>query len=360
MAEPLTPYAPPSHAEPPGHGAGAEATAHVQGSPYRRPDPALAGVLSLLLPGLGHVYVGRNRRALAWLAAMLAFGVVMLITMHGAGVTFGVWLGLATLDTVLIRAGATLDAVLVARRQKMPRARTGVVLLAALGIVALCVTQSLVYRRFVLEAFTVPSASMVPTIFAGDHVLVDKMRAPRPGDLLAFIDPEHQQAFIKRVLAVGGQRVEFRGRQPVIDGQPIPSCEVGPSTYDELGPGGRTHSGRLVLEAIAGHPYLAFYDDDSELRSEDWGPYTVKRGEVFVVGDNRDNSHDSRAYVEGAGGGLPVASEIGIPFSVWSSSGKNGFDPNRVGLNLGRPNLPWAQIDLQPQLDACIAKLTGK
>ncbi len=124
-------------------------------------------------------------------------------------------------------------------------------------------------RTFVIQAFKIPSGSMLPTLLVGDHLLVNKFiyrfRDPRRGDIVVFKFPQDRKTdFIKRVVAVEGEKVELKDRKVYIDGRPI----------DE--------------------PY-AFYENPASLDAE-YGPTVVPPGKVFVMGDNRDNSYDSRFW----------------------------------------------------------------
>src|SRR5438093_7244922 len=154
----------------------------------------------------------------------------------------------------------------------------------ALGVALLL---ALVIRTFVVQAFKIPSGSMLPTLQIGDHILVNKfvygprfeipltqlslgqlpgLREPRPGDVVVFIWPkDRSKDFIKRVIAVEGQTVEMRSKQLYIDGQPWDDPHA---TY------------------LSGHGGP----------SDHYGPSTVPPHYVFVMGDNRDQSYDSRFW----------------------------------------------------------------
>jgi signal peptidase I len=175
----------------------------------------------------------------------------------------------------------------------------------ALGVALLL---ALVIRTFVVQAFKIPSGSMLPTLQIGDHILVNKfvygprleipltqlslgqlpgLRAPRPGDVVVFVWPkDRSKDFIKRVVAVEGQTVELRQKQLYVDGKPWDDPHA---TY------GKGRSGP----------------------SESFGPVTVPPGNVFVMGDNRDQSYDSRFW-----GPVPIADIKGQALIIyWSWDG---------------------------------------
>jgi signal peptidase I len=155
-------------------------------------------------------------------------------------------------------------------------------------------------RIFVAEASVVPTGSMERTVLVGDHILLDKLlygpevpltnwRLPRwktvrRGDIVVFRYPRDlSQAFIKRVAAVGGDRLEIRDRVVYLNS-------------------------RRIAE-----PY-AFHQRASRLVPEHVGPMVVPPNCLFVMGDNRDNSSDSRDW-----GFVPVDNVIGEPmFVYWS------------------------------------------
>jgi signal peptidase I len=128
---------------------------------------------------------------------------------------------------------------------------------------------ALTIRTFIVQAFKIPSGSMIPTLLIGDHLLVNKFiyrfRPPSRGEIVVFKFPQDRKTdFIKRVVAVEGNTVEVTNRTLYIDGRPVQE------------------------------PF-AFWEDPRSLETH-FGPVTVPAGKVFVMGDNRDNSYDSRFW----------------------------------------------------------------
>jgi len=142
-------------------------------------------------------------------------------------------------------------------------------------------------KTFVFQLFKIPSGSMEPTLLVGDQLVVSKFaygisipfidmtvwegREPQRGDVIVFKFPKDPSTdFIKRVIAVGGETVEIQAKKILIEGEEIADPW---GMYDES----------RILPA-------RFYERDY------FGPVTVPEGHLFVMGDNRDNSHDSRFW----------------------------------------------------------------
>lgn len=142
-------------------------------------------------------------------------------------------------------------------------------------MVAFVLGLSWLLRTFVFQAYEIPSGSMEQTIMTGDMVLSEKVsyyvRDPEPGDIVTFQDPEIPgRILIKRVIAVGGQTVDINDSDGLVyvDGAPLSE------SYTEDKPSYR------LSNSIAGISY----------------PYTIPEGRLWVMGDNRTNSQDSRYF----------------------------------------------------------------
>ena len=230
---------------------------------------------------------------------------------------------------------------------------------------------ALLLRTFVFEAFKIPSGSMIPTLQVGDHIFVNKLSygpllpftsarvlaqmPPHRGDVMVFRYPENlEQDFIKRVIALPGDKLEARNGHPWLNGWEVPSCLVGVYSYTEADSLMR-HQGDLYVEFLEEQAYLTLYDHSAALAPELQGPYHVKPGEVWVMGDNRHNSHDSRLWWGGQGGGVPFANIKGRALFVWLSVGDKGMDWSRLGAPvMGRPRLPPAMSQLEGGLSKCL------
>ena len=174
----------------------------------------------------------------------------------------------------------------------------------ALGVALLL---ALLIRSFVVQAFKIPSGSMLPTLQIGDHILVNKfvygvrlpvmgnmlleLGVPQRGDVIVFVYPEDpQKDFIKRVVAIAGDVVEVRAKKLTVNGVAVED------------------------------PYAHFADGDSiggDAKRDNFGPQTVPKGSVFVMGDNRDRSYDSRFW-----GPVPLDQVKGKAFLIyWSWDG---------------------------------------
>ena len=156
-------------------------------------------------------------------------------------------------------------------------------LLEYLEALAVALVLAFVIRTFVVQAFKIPSGSMLDTLLIGDHLLVNKflygthipftdkavlpLEDPKRGDVIVFEFPEDTtKDFIKRIIGVPGDVVEMKDKV-------------------------LTRNGETLVE-----PYIKHTDSGLQQRRDNFGPITVPAGKYFVMGDNRDESYDSRFW----------------------------------------------------------------
>jgi signal peptidase I len=188
----------------------------------------------------------------------------------------------------------------------------------------------LVLRR----PYTHATASMYPTIGYGGRVSANLLdRKLVRGEVMLFRPPEDTNSLLAlRVIGLEGDRIEGRSDRIAINGWEIPRCALGELAWPFFG---ATRRGTLVVEFLGRAAYLVFIEHDASI----WkgGPWQVKRGEFFVLGDDRADSDDSRYWFRGKGGGVPLDDIVG-----------------KV-RDLDRPVLPKEASALAPALEACLA-----
>lgn len=174
------------------------------------------------------------------------------------------------------------------------------------GIVALFI------RQFVVEAFKIPSGSMIPTLTIGDHLLVNKFiygpripftdkrlftwHEPKRGEIIVFKYPENEDKnFIKRVVGLQGDKIEIKDGKLFINDQPVHVAELGPYVgEDQRATSPYSPKPRMLEEQLGPVQHNILYLRDQS--GYNYGPITVPAESVFVMGDNRDNSQDSRVW----------------------------------------------------------------
>ncbi len=204
--------------------------------------------------------------------------------------------------------------------------------------IAIAVLIALFLRAFVVEAFKIPSGSMIPTLQVGDHIFVNKFiygiripftnikfgmgyRKPKRGEVIVFIYPkEPDKDFIKRIVGIEGDTVEIRDGQAIVNGQPIPRQAVdGECRYmdfTELDEKWEQKRCQPYRETLAdGTSYMTYLAPG--ITRDDFPPVKVAKDNVFVMGDNRDNSHDSRFW-----GTVPFDLIKGKAMVIWFSEGE--------------------------------------
>jgi signal peptidase I len=190
--------------------------------------------------------------------------------------------------------------------------------------------QALLLRQNVLEAFRLPSASMLPTLLPGDHLFARKgptAHAPARGDVVVFTSPrEPAQDFVKRVIGVAGDHIELRGYALRINGRAVETKLENKDFVapDFAAPASEPHRGELWSEAVGDHHYRVFHDASHP--SADALDVTVEPDHVFVLGDNRDNSFDSRQF-----GAVPDGSVKGRAVMIWASFDEQAVRWERFG-----------------------------
>jgi signal peptidase I len=206
-----------------------------------------------------------------------------------------------------------------------------------------------VLRSFLFEPFKIPSGSMIPTLRVGDLILVNKFHygvrlpvintkiianhEPQRGDVMVFrYPPQPSLDYIKRVIGVPGDEVAYLNKQLTVNGKPVPK-QAQPEFFD----GDAMRYAKAFQEQLDGRTYSTLNDDDrpafvpgaSDFQYRDHCNYTVEgvvckvpQGHYFMMGDNRDNSLDSRYW-----GFVPEANIVGRAFFVWMNFG----DLGRIG-----------------------------
>ena len=177
----------------------------------------------------------------------------------------------------------------------------------------------LVLRSFLYEPFQIPSSSMVPTLQVGDYILVNKFNyglrlpvtrtkvwdvsSPERGDVMVFYPPHANTTYyIKRVIGVPGDRVQYRNKQLTVNGKPVPRewlAEIPGSRRLQIGLEQPRDDKSHLVQVDLSRPIRDF-------------SVVVRPGHYFMMGDNRDNSSDSRVW-----GQVPERDIVGQAVAIW-------------------------------------------
>ncbi|HEY3488375.1 MAG TPA: signal peptidase I [Gammaproteobacteria bacterium] len=252
-------------------------------------------------------------------------------------VNFSLILVLATSFTGMVWL---IDALFFARRRQSPREPLLVEYSKAFFPILFIV---LMLRSFVVEPFKIPSGSMLPTLRVGDFILVNKfsyglrlpvlnrkfvsLGEPARGDVVVFKYPEDPRLdFIKRVIGLPGDRIAYRNKRLFINGDPVELSALG--VYAERASRGGMGYMQELSEQLPGAPHRILLDG---ARGSADVEYEVPPGHYFVMGDNRDDSRDSRVW-----GYMPEKNLVGKAFFIWMhwDIGGDGLDLGRIGQRI--------------------------
>ena len=332
----------------------------------------IAAVLSFVMPGFADGLVGRWRALAAWVVVCAAVLV---------GCALSVWV----IPLIFaIRIAALLAGIRVVRHAN--RAGVASNLVGALVALGLGGAILLAVRVFVVQGYRIPSSSMAPTLVPGDTFMARKLGVRlfgvTHGDVIVFRHPCTGIDYIKRAIALAGETVEVRCDVVYVNGAALPArlVQADGCTYDDTSDGGEwaTRPCSEYVETAGAHTYHTYATRDRPTRDASYagrpawdfprldGPpvppscarddglrgteasnqqpgaivegkrgaaacepqlhYVVPAGHVFVLGDNRGNSMDSREW-----GAIPLENISGRVYGIWFSEGRNGPSLARFG-----------------------------
>ena len=275
-------------------------------------DSLLSAFLSFITPGLGQLRNGQLNKAIIFYLLEYIFFLVF------------IWLGLlktfqGLIFTLVIFTGFVIfiiiDAFYVTYKTKVKIKRPYNKWFIYILILIFNIIVSTKYKNFVksnyIEAFKIPTGSMEPTIKVGDHLIADyryyKKNPVIPFEVIVFRFPKNPELkYIERCIAVGGQVVEIKDKSVFVDGNRFKDS--------------------LKTQFIAPNIYPKYFNDPgiypkNSGNRDNYGPIIVPQNHCFVLGDNRDNSFDSRYW-----GFVPFESVIAKPLYIYWAR-----DKSRIG-----------------------------
>ena len=246
---------------------------------------------------------------------------------------------------------------------------------------------ALVIRTFLFQPFNIPSGSMKATLLVGDYLFVSKYSYgyshysipfspplfsgriwgsdPNRGDIVVFRLPKDDSTdYIKRVIGLPGDRIAVVNGQIILNGKPVPQaveppldlaidpnqpCEqdVFPNLAKRLPSGKRVCELPILRETLPNGVSYPIIDHLPDQPLDNYAEIRVPAGHVFLMGDNRDHSADSRApagFEQGLGGPVPLADVGGrAEFITFSLDGTTSFDPRTWFASL-RGNRAWTNL----------------
>ena len=246
-------------------------------------DAWLALFLSDLIPGLGQIYI---KKRLLGIGFIIITGVLLMVSMKFPSLYVVLW--------AFFSMFVCYHAYISAPIRREPSNRT----ISIIAIVILCSYllngyNRHAFRAYVAEPFFLPTGAMKPTLLPGDRLFVRKTRqyVPKRGDVVAFKSPKDSNiTYIKRVAALPGETLEIKNKILYIDGQKV------------------QHPALQDIES----PARDYVGMEAE-------PYRVPENNIFVIGDNSADSHDSRAF-----GAIPLSDVIGKAYKIYWPLGRRG------------------------------------
>lgn len=201
----------------------------------------------------------------------------------------------------------------------------------------------LILRSFIAEPFRIPSGSMMPTLLHGDFILVNKFtyglrlpvlhnkvwanNLPQRGEVIVFRYPKNPSLdYIKRVIGLPGDRLEYRDKIVYVNGEAMKQVDLG--TYIGKGRDSIMSGSNKKQENLTPIKHDMLINDRRLSIDSAW---TIPDGHYFVMGDNRDNSNDSRVW-----GMVPEQNLVGKAFMIWMNwdISEGQFDFRRIGKTI--------------------------
>jgi len=309
----------------------------------QRRYPWIAALLSLITPGLGHIYCGELAKGL--LLAFLYAVLLPLCASVGAWISlpsacgipcsmeYGVLVALAAVFVLWIAAVVSSFRSALRTRYDYKRKeynKWGVYLLLFLTFSGSSIAAAFSIRAGLVVPFRIPTASNYPTLVKGDQFFANKIvywrQEPRRGDLVVFDSGQYRNGrrdlYIKRIVAIGGDTVEIRNNSLFINGTQLYRDEILERTEEAQK---REYPGRVYMEENDGASYMiCLLDKPSSYKYTTNFPHmVVPQGHCFLLGDNRNLSKDSR-YA----GTSPLSSIVGradfryYPAQSWRRFGR--------------------------------------
>ncbi len=269
--------------------------------------PWIALALSFLSAGVGHIYCGRIAKGFplyfSWL--LMPIGVAIAVSLPPSTASLTLLLLLPTAIVAAVYLYAAIDAWRTAflignaytlrdyNRSKFYWLLIVVQFIFSIGLIA-CVSM------FMYEAFFIPTSSMSPTILDGDRILAKKMMPanhfPSRGDLVAYRNPttSGSDKFIGRVVAVAGDNIRIEGERLTINDKELERDRIPDESFDLISD---RANGRVEYEVNSGRRYLVnFEESPNKNKAGSVIETTVPARHVFILGDNRNRSRDSRHF----------------------------------------------------------------